>query len=351
MSQESYRDNWGGILNNSSALLKRPRRLRKTSALRTFVQENHVTVRDLVLPLFIKAGNNIKHPIASMPGHYQLSIDQLPAEVEEIVSLKIPAVILFGIPDDKDATGSSALQENGVIPAAIRVIKQLAPDLLVISDLCFCEYTDHGHCGVIDLQTQQVDNDNTLPLLAKQAVIHAQAGADIIAPSGMMDGMVRAIRTVLDEAQFTDIPILSYAVKYASSFYGPFREAAEGAPQFGDRRAYQMNPANADEGLLEAQLDVEEGADMLMVKPAQSYLDVIYRVKQAFPALPLGAYQVSGEFAMIKAAAEKGWINEEQAMLESLLSIKRAGADFIITYFAKAFAKLMEFSGNTSVMR
>lgn len=318
----------------------RPRRLRRTAALRHFLQENTVTVSDLVLPLFVKAGHDIKNPIASMPGHYQFSLDHLPAEIAEIQQLKIPAVILFGIPAKKDSIGSSALDDNGIVQQAIKLIKKIAPALLVISDLCFCEYTDHGHCGVIDAQTQQVDNDKTLELLGKQAVSHARAGADIIAPSGMMDGMVQAIRTALDVNQFQDIPILSYAVKYASSFYGPFRDAAEGAPQCGDRKTYQMNPANTNEALREAALDVAEGADMLMVKPAQHYLDIIYRVKQRFPELPLGAYQVSGEFAMIKAAAEKNWIDEKSAMTESLLAIKRAGADFIITYFAKEFARL-----------
>lgn len=326
-------------MNTSVFPIVRSRRLRKTQALRDLVSETRVSVSDLVLPLFVKAGKNIKNPISSMPGHYQLSLDNLNEEVAEITRLKIPAVILFGIPENKDATGSDALEESGIVQQAIRKIKRLAPELLVIADVCFCEYTDHGHCGVIDLQTQQVHNDETLPLLAKQAVSLAKAGADVIAPSGMMDGMVQTIRAGLDEANFTDIPILSYAVKYASSFYGPFREAAEGAPQFGDRRSYQMNPANANEALKEAAQDVLEGADMLMVKPAQPYSDIIYRVKQAHPALPLGAYQVSGEFAMIKAAAEKGWVDEKQVMMESLLSIKRAGADFIITYFAKEFAK------------
>lgn len=318
----------------------RMRRLRKTPALRQLVQENTVSVSDLVMPLFLKAGKNIKHPISSMQGHHQLSLDYLPAEIADIQALKIPAVLLFGIPEKKDATGSHSWESQGVVQEAIRIIKKMAPELLVITDLCFCEYTDHGHCGVIDEQHETVHNDKTLELLAKQAVSHAKAGADIIAPSGMMDGMVHAIRTALDQYHFEDVPILSYAVKYASSFYGPFREAAEGAPQFGDRKTYQMNPANGREALREAELDVMEGADMLMVKPAQSYLDVIYRVKQAFPEMPLCAYQVSGEFAMIKAAAEKKWINHDAAMLESLLSIKRAGADFIITYFAKEFARL-----------
>ena len=316
----------------------RPRRLRKNAAMRALLQENQVFVSNLVLPLFIKAGRNIRYPILSMPGHFQLSLDHLEKEIKEIQQLKIPAVILFGIPDKKDAIGSRALDDDNVIQEAVRIIKKIAPELLAITDLCFCEYTDHGHCGVI--KNNDVDNDATLLLLAKQAVSHAKAGADIIAPSGMMDGMVRAIRGALDANHFEDIPILSYAVKYASSFYGPFREAAEGAPQFGDRKTYQMNPANTNEALREAALDVAEGADMLMVKPAQNYLDIIYRIKKQFPEMPLGAYQVSGEFAMIKAAAEKKWIDHDTAMYESLLAIKRAGADFIITYFAKAFALL-----------
>lgn len=321
--------------------VSRMRRLRRTPQLRSLIQENTITVADLVLPLFIKAGHNIKNPISSMPGHFQLSLDHLPAEIEEIKKLNIPAVILFGIPEKKDAMGSVALDDNGIIQQSIKSIKKIAPALLVITDLCFCEYTDHGHCGVINLNNQTVDNDKTLELLGKQAVSHARAGADIIAPSGMMDGMVKAIRTALDENDFQDIPILSYAVKYASSFYGPFRVAAEGVPQFGDRKTYQMNPANANEALREAALDVAEGADMLMVKPAQNYLDIIYRVKQSFPSLPMCAYQVSGEFAMIKAAAEKNWIDEKAVMMESLLAIKRAGADFIVTYFAKEVAQLL----------
>lgn len=313
----------------------RLRRLRKTAQLRNLLQENTVSVAHLVLPLFIKAGHNIKNPIASMPGHFQLSLDHLTAEIAQIQSLKIPAVILFAIPTHKDALGSSALSDQGVIQQAVKLIKQLAPALIVITDLCLCEYTDHGHCGVIDTEKQCVDNDKTLTLLAKQAISHAKAGADVIAPSGMMDGMVQTIRHALDENSFEDIPILSYAVKYASSFYAPFREAAQGAPQAGDRKSYQMNPANAREALREVALDVAEGADMLMVKPAQNYLDIIYRIKQQFPELPLCAYQVSGEFAMIKAAAQNNWIDETAAMMESLIAIRRAGADFIITYFAK----------------
>jgi porphobilinogen synthase len=326
----------------------RPRRLRATPALRNLVQENAITISDLVLPLFIKAGNHIKNPISSMPGHFQMSLDYLSAEIEEIKSLKIPAVILFGIPEKKDAIGSGAWDDDGVIQQAIKLIKKIAPELLVITDLCFCEYTDHGHCGVIQCECENngmhqsrvtVNNDETLKLLQKQAISHARAGADIIAPSGMMDGMVHAIRSVLDENHFQSIPILSYAVKYASCFYGPFRIAAEGAPQMGDRKHYQMNPANTDEAVKEALLDINEGADMLMVKPAQNYLDIIYRIKKEFPFMPLCAYQVSGEFAMIKAAAEKNWIDHDAAMVESLLAIKRAGADFIITYFAKEFSR------------
>jgi len=318
----------------------RPRRLRKNPALRHLLQENSVSVSDLILPLFIKAGNQIRNPIASMPGHFQLSVDQLSAEIKTIQLLKISAVILFGIPEKKDALGSAACDDDGVIQQAVQLIKKIAPELLVITDLCFCEYTDHGHCGV--LKNNDVDNDATLAILAKQAVSQAKAGADVIAPSGMMDGMVKAIRTALDENHFQDIPILSYSVKYASGFYGPFRDAAEGAPQFGDRKTYQMNPANSDEAIKEAMLDVAEGADMLMVKPAQPYLDIIYRIKKEYAYLPLGAYQVSGEFAMIKAAAEKKWIDHDMVMMESLLAIKRAGADFIITYFAKEVAQLQK---------
>lgn len=321
--------------------ISRARRLRRTPSLRSLLQETRLSVFNLVLPLFVKAGQNIKQPIASMPGCFQFSVDQLPAEIRDIQTLNIPAIILFGIPSYKDAIGSAAWEDDGVIQQAIKIIKKIAPELLIITDLCFCEYTDHGHCGVINVETQAVDNDKTLTLLADQAVSHACAGADVIAPSGMMDGMVHAIRCALDQNQLQDIPILSYAVKYASSFYGPFRVAAEGVPQFGDRKTYQMNPANANEALREAALDVAEGADMLMVKPAQNYLDIIYRVKQRFPELPLCAYQVSGEFAMIKAAAQKNWIDEKEAMIESLLAIKRAGADFIITYFAKEVAHML----------
>ena len=328
------------ILNRPRTPANRLRRLRQQQNIRSLITEHRLHVSDLVLPLFIRAGNSIKNPILSMPGHFQLSVDYLESELEEIQKLNIPAVILFGIPAYKDEQGSSALLQDGVIPQAIRQIKKLMPDLIVISDLCFCEYTSHGHCGVLN-KNGDVDNDPTLHLLVQQALVHAKAGADIIAPSGMMDGMVNAIRTGLDVAGYHEVTILSYAVKYASAFYGPFREAAEGAPQFGDRKTYQKDPANAAQALREAKLDMKEGADMLMVKPAQNYLDIIYRIKNNFPGVPLGAYQVSGEFAMIKAAAEKGWLDEEKVMLETLLAIKRAGADFIITYFAKQTAALL----------
>jgi porphobilinogen synthase len=312
----------------------RLRRLRHNGSIRDLVRETHLRVGDLVLPLFIKHGSGIKKPIASMPGHFQISIDNLEEEILEIAALGIKNIILFGIPEIKEGLGKDAYSDHGIIQTAIPVIKNAAADMLVVSDLCLCEYTDHGHCGVVS-STHEIMNDQTLALLAKQAVSHAKAGADIIAPSGMMDGMVQAIRQGLDQAGFQQIPVLSYSVKYSSSMYGPFREAAEGAPKFGDRRTHQMDFANSKEALRECALDISEGADMLMVKPAHTYLDVIQRVKQAYPELPLGAYHTSGEFAMIKAAAEKGWIDEKCAALEVLTSIRRAGADFIITYFAK----------------
>lgn len=319
----------------------RPRRLRQNPRIRALVRETQLAISDLILPLFIKADIAEKQPIVSMPGHFQLNLAALKTEIEEITALGIPGVILFGIPEKKDATGSGGYSNKGIIPKAIQTIKDMAPDLLVITDVCLCEYTDHGHCGVIEQRhgQYQVANDATLALLAKQAISHAQAGADIVAPSGMMDGMVSAIRQGLDQAGFSDIPILSYAVKYASALYGPFREAAESAPSFGDRRGYQMDAANANEALKEALLDLNEGADMLMVKPAGAYLDIIYRIKQQYPFVPMAAYQVSGEFSMIKAAAAQGWIDEKAVALESLLAIKRAGADFILSYFAKSVVK------------
>lgn len=322
-------------------LTHRPRRLRRTEALRSLIRETHLDIHDFVCPLFIKQELTKKTAIKSMPGQYQLGLNDLNAEIEEIVSLGLQAILLFGIPEHKDAQGHVALDENGIIQQAIRQIKQQAPDLLIISDVCFCEYTSHGHCGPVNQKTGRldVDNDETLDLLVQQSISHAKAGADIIAPSGMMDGMIKAIRTGLDCAGFQHVPILSYSAKYASSFYGPFREAAEGAPQFGDRQTYQMDPANGKEALKEVDLDVLEGADMLMIKPALSYLDIIYQTKQRYPEIPLAAYQVSGEYAMIKASAQNGWLDEKKAALETLLSMKRAGADFIITYFAKDAAK------------
>lgn len=322
----------------------RLRRLRQHQTLRDLVRETQLNVCHLVLPLFIRHGSDIKKPIASMPGHFQLSVDRLEEEINTLLVLGIKGVLLFGIPEQKDPQGLDACSDNGIIQTAIPVIKKAAPHLLVMTDVCFCEYTDHGHCGVLIERNSQhdIDNDKTLALLAKQAVSHAKAGADLIAPSGMIDGMVHAIRQALDEADFQHIPILSYSVKYSSSLYGPFREAAEGAPQFGDRRTHQMDVANVNEALRECGLDIAEGADMLMVKPAHAYLDVITRVKQTYPALPLGAYHTSGEYAMIKAAGEKGWLDERNAALEVLTSIRRAGADFIITYFAKDAAKWLQ---------
>ncbi len=319
----------------------RPRRLRQSTAMRQLVRETKLQMSDLILPLFVKAGSNIKNEISSMPGHYQLSIDRLAEEVKEIEKTGILGVILFGIPAVKDSEGSEGESANGVVQEAVREIKKISSDLLVITDVCMCEYTDHGHCGVLT-PDKEVDNDKTLPHYIAQAVSHAKAGADIVAPSGNMDGMVAAIRNGLDESGFHNIPILSYAVKFASGLYGPFREAAEGAPQFGDRKTYQMDPANRHEALKEASLDVEEGTDMLMVKPASIYLDIISDIKANFPEYPLGAYHVSGEFAMIKAAAEKNLVNEKIVALETLTSIKRAGADFIITYFAKEVSEWLQ---------
>jgi len=317
------------------------RRLRQHAALRELVRETDLSVRDLILPLFVRTGVNTRQSIGSMPGHAQMTVDLLADEVREVGDLGIRAVILFGIPQWKDLTGSAASRDDGVVQQAIRKIKETSQDLLVITDLCFCEYTDHGHCGVIIERggRSEVDNDATLELLMQQAVSHAKAGADVIAPSGMMDGMVAAIRRGLDAAGFEQTPILSYAAKYASAFYGPFREAAESAPQFGDRRSYQMDPGNAREALREVALDLAEGADLIMVKPALSYLDVICRVKQAHPEVPLCAYNVSGEYSMVKAAAANGWLDEQRTTLEILTSIKRAGADMIITYSAKDVAK------------
>lgn len=321
-------------------LIQRPRRLRRTPALRRMVRETTLSVDHLIAPLFVVAGSGIVRPIRSMPGHAQLSVDQLDLEINEIAELQIPAVLLFGIPAHKDPIGSSGWDPDGPVPQAIRAIKQRAPQLTVIADVCVCEYTSHGHCGILAEAPGSGDvlNDPTLDILARCAVAYADAGADIVAPSAMMDGQVAAIRSALDAAGHTQVAILSYAAKFASAFYGPFREAAESTPAFGDRRAYQMDPANGREALREVDLDVAEGADMIMVKPAGAYLDIISAVRQRYH-LPLAAYQVSGEYAMVKAAAQLGWLDERRAALESLIAIRRAGADMIITYFAKDAAR------------
>ena len=311
----------------------RPRRLRANENLRRLVRETELSVDDLIYPMFVVHGNNTATEISAMPGCYQYTIDRLVTAAEELATLGIPGTILFGIPASKDPLGTEAYAENGIIQQAVRAIKDTVPDLLVITDVCLCEYTDHGHCGVIE--ANEVQNDPTLELLVKESLSHARAGADVIAPSDMMDGRIGTIRDALDENGYQNIPIMAYAAKYASAFYGPFREAAESAPQFGDRRSYQMDPANAEEALREVALDIQEGADILMVKPALAYLDVIHRVKTEFQ-VPVAAYNVSGEYAMIKAAAQNGWIDEERVALEALTSIKRAGADMILTYFAKS---------------
>jgi porphobilinogen synthase len=322
----------------------RPRRLRRTAALRDAIAETVLLPRHLVHPMFVRAGSNEVRPIGSMPGHSQLTVDRLAPEIDALAPLGIPAVLLFGIPLEKDAEGSGAWDPNGPVPRAIAELRRLQPELIVIADVCLCEYTSHGHCGVLDSRTGEVDNDSTLQILSEAAVAYANAGASIIAPSAMMDGQVAAIRAALDSAGHEQVAILSYAVKYASAFYGPFREAAESAPAFGDRRAYQMDPANAREALREAAIDEAEGADMLMVKPAGPYLDVLQRVRAA-TTLPLAAYQVSGEYAMLKAAAERGWLDERRAALESLLGIRRAGADLVITYYAREAARWLREGG------
>ncbi len=316
----------------------RPRRLRADVNIRRMVRETALSVDDFIAPLFVCPGEGVRREISSMPGNYQLSIDELVIEAQELKSLGVPAIILFGIPEEKDELGTGAYDEHGIIQEAIRALKAEVKDLLVITDVCLCEYTSHGHCGVVE--NGLINNDKTLELLAREAVSHAAAGADMVAPSDMMDGRVGFIRNALDAAGFDQITLMAYAVKYASAFYGPFREAAESPPQFGDRKSYQMDPANAREALREAALDIEEGADIIMVKPALPYLDIIHSLRAEFD-YPLAAYNVSGEFAMIKAAAAKGWIDGEQAMLESLLSIKRAGADMILTYFAKEAARIL----------
>jgi len=316
----------------------RPRRLRRTAALRRLVRETWLNPAQLVLPLFVRSGTGVREPVGSMPGVDQTSVDELLRDAREAASLGVGGVLLFGIPDRKDATGSEAWNDDAPVQQAVRALKRDVPGLVVITDVCLCEYTDHGHCGVI--KDGDVDNDATLELLAREAVSHARAGADIVAPSDMMDGRVLAIRSSLDMHGFKNTPILSYAAKFAGPFYGPFREAAESTPQFGDRRAYQMDSANAREALREVRLDIDEGADMVMVKPAGPFLDVIARVRDE-TTLPLAAYQVSGEYSMIQAAAERGWIDGERAMMDSLLAIRRAGADIIITYFARQAARVL----------
>ena len=318
--------------------VRRPRRLRRSETIRRMVRETILRVDNLIMPLFVVHGRGIRREIPPMPGNYQLSVDQLIREAKEIAALRIPAVLLFGIPERKDAHGSEAYAKDGIIQQAVRAIKDSVSDLLVITDTCLCEYTSHGHCGVVEEGV--VKNDPTLDLLAKSAVAQAEAGADIVAPSDMMDGRVGAIREALDSSGFEEVAIMSYAAKYASGFYGPFRVAAESAPQFGDRQSYQMDPANAAEALREVAMDLEEGADIIMVKPALAYLDILWRVRTEFD-VPVAAYNVSGEFAMVKAAARLGWLEEEQVMWEILTAIKRAGADLILTYFAKDAARLL----------
>ena len=320
-------------------MIIRPRRLRRNSAIRRMVKETILRKDDLIFPLFVKHGKGEREPISSMVGHYQLSVDELVKEAKEVWSLGIPAIILFGLPRKKDNLGSEAYAQDGIVQKAVSAVKETIPDLVVITDVCLCQYTDHGHCGII--KDGQVDNDSTLDLLSRAAVSHAEAGADFVAPSDMMDGRVRAIREALEKDGFKDTGIMAYAVKYASSFYGPFREAADSKPQFGDRKSYQMDPANAREAIKEALLDSEEGADIIMVKPALPYLDIIHQVR-ASTHLPVAAYNVSGEYAMVRATDQKGWIEGWKVMMEMLISIKRAGAELILTYFAKDAAKILD---------
>lgn len=316
----------------------RPRRLRANASLRALVRETTLSADDFIMPIFVVPGSNVRREVPSMPGVFQHSVDELDREAEAILESGVGRTILFGIPPHKDGVGSDSFSDQGIIQQALEHLRARYPELYLITDVCMCEYTDHGHCGII--KEGDVDNDATLETLQRQVVSHARAGAHMVAPSGMMDGMVRAIRTALDEATFTGVPIMAYSVKYASAFYGPFRDAADSAPQFGDRRAYQMDPANAREGLREAALDVQEGADIIMVKPALSYLDQIVRLRSQFD-VPIACYNVSGEYSMIKAAAANGWIDEQRIMMETLTSMKRAGADIILTYFAKDAARLL----------
>ncbi len=319
-------------------MIIRPRRLRRTSAIRRIVKETCIRVDDLIFPIFVKHGKGEREPIPSMVGHYQFSVDELVKEAEEVWSLGIPGIILFGLPRVKDKLGSEAYARDGIVQKAVAAVKERVPELVVLTDVCLCQYTDHGHCGII--QDGRIDNDATLDILSRVAISHAEAGADFVSPSDMMDGRVRAMREILERDGFKDTGILAYAVKYASSFYGPFREAADSKPQFGDRKSYQMDPANAREAIKEALLDVEEGADIIMVKPALPYLDIIHQVRSHIH-LPVAAYNVSGEYAMVKAADQRGWIEGGEVMMEMLLSIRRAGADLILTYFAKDAAKIL----------
>jgi porphobilinogen synthase len=323
----------------SDLTFKRHRRLRRTESMRALIRETHLRTEDLIFPIFVVEGEGVKNPVASMPGVHQVSLDFLTEEMKELVRLNIRSVIVFGVPAEKDEVGSQAYHEDGIVQKAIRQIKEEVPSLTVIADTCLCQYTDHGHCGVV--RDGDIANDESLTYITQTAISQAEAGADIIAPSNMMDGFVASIRRGLDEAGYSHIPVMSYAVKYASSFYGPFRDAAHSSPQFGDRRAYQMDPSNRLEAIREAESDVQEGADFLIVKPALSYLDIMREVKDRFN-LPLVAYNVSGEYSMIKAAAQNGWVNEQEIVLEKLTSMKRAGADLIITYFAKDAAKWLK---------
>jgi len=324
-------------------MIVRPRRLRRTSTIRRMVKETFIRVDDLIFPIFVKHGKGEREPIPSMVGHYRVSVDELVKEAEDVWSLGIPAMILFGLPKAKDEMGSEAYAQDGIVQKAVTAIKDRVPKMVVLTDVCLCQYTDHGHCGII--KDGQIDNDTTLEILSRIALSHAQAGADFVAPSDMMDGRIRVIRETLEREGFNDTGILAYAVKYASSFYGPFREASDCAPQFGDRKSYQMDPANAREAIKEALIDIEEGADIIMIKPALPYLDIIHQVR-ANTHLPVAAYNVSGEYAMVKAADQKGWIEGTAVMMEMLLSIKRAGADLILTYFAKDAAKVLNKGEN-----
>ncbi len=332
----------GSYARTDTEPFRRLRRLRMTETIRSMVRETELSVKDFIYPLFVVPGKNVKREVSSMPGVFQMSVDQIVRECAEVRSLGIPAVIFFGIPEEKDEVGSGAYDEHGVVQEALRAVKREVPDLYLITDVCLCEYTSHGHCGIV--RGNEIVNDDSIKLLAREALTHAEAGADMVAPSDMFDGRVGLIRSTLDAQGFQNVPIMSYAAKYASGFYGPFREAAESTPKFGDRRSHQMDPANADEAIREVEQDILEGADIVMVKPATAYLDIIYRVKERF-RMPTAAYNVSGEYSLIKAAASMGWVDGERVMMEMLTSIKRAGADLILTYFAKEAAAVLSRRG------